>query len=222
MVITMRKLFDEQLKELNIEMIKMAGQVETAIAGAAEALIKNDIPLAQQVMGGDEIVDDMEKKIEHLCLKLLLQQQPVATDLRRVSTALKMTTDLERIGDQAADIAELTLKLGNTDNIHIPQMAKAVIRMVTESINAYVNNDEKLANEVISEDDRVDELFVKIRDELIEMAADSREKGKKVGEQAIDLLMIAKYFERIGDHAVNIAEWVIFSVTGVHKNAKII
>lgn len=218
----MRKLFDEQLKELNIEMIKMAGQVETAIAGAAEALIKNDITLAKQVMGGDEIVDDMEKKIEHLCLKLLLQQQPVATDLRRVSTALKMTTDLERIGDQAADIAELTLKIGKTDNVHIPQMAKAVIRMVTDSINAYVNSDENLANDVMAEDDRVDELFVKIRDELIEMAADSREKGKQVGEQAIDLLMVAKYLERIGDHAVNIAEWVIFSVTGVHKNAKII
>lgn len=218
----MRKLFDEQLKELNIEMIKMAGQVETAIAGAAEALIKNDITLAKQVMGGDEIVDDMEKKIEHLCLKLLLQQQPVATDLRRVSTALKMTTDLERIGDQAADIAELTLKIGKTDNVHIPQMAKAVIRMVTDSINAYVNSDEKLANDVMAEDDRVDELFVKIRDELIEMAADSREKGKQVGEQAIDLLMVAKYLERIGDHAVNIAEWVIFSVTGVHKNSKII
>lgn len=218
----MRKLFDEQLKELNIEMIKMAGQVETAIAGAAEALIKNDITLAKQVMGGDEIVDDMEKKIEHLCLKLLLQQQPVATDLRRVSTALKMTTDLERIGDQAADIAELTLKIGKTDNVHIPQMAKAVIRMVTDSINAYVNSDENLANDVIAEDDRVDELFVKIRDELIEMAADSREKGKQVGEQAIDLLMVAKYLERIGDHAVNIAEWVIFSVTGVHKNSKII
>ncbi|MCI7351916.1 MAG: phosphate signaling complex protein PhoU [Ruminococcus sp.] len=218
----MRKLFDEQLKELNIEMIKMAGQVETAIAGAAEALIKNDITLAKQVMGGDEIVDDMEKKIEHLCLKLLLQQQPVATDLRRVSTALKMTTDLERIGDQAADIAELTLKIGKTDNVHIPQMAKAVIRMVTDSINAYVNSDENLANDVIAEDDRVDELFVKIRDELIEMAADSRENGKQVGEQAIDLLMVAKYLERIGDHAVNIAEWVIFSVTGVHKNSKII
>lgn len=218
----MRKLFDEQLKELNIEMIKMAGQVETAIAGAAEALIKNDITLAKQVMGGDEIVDDMEKKIEHLCLKLLLQQQPVATDLRRVSTALKMTTDLERIGDQAVDIAELTLKIGKTDNVHIPQMAKAVIRMVTDSINAYVNSDEKLANDVMAEDDRVDKLFVKIRDELIEMAADSREKGKQVGEQAIDLLMVAKYLERIGDHAVNIAEWVIFSVTGVHKNAKII
>lgn len=218
----MRKLFDEQLKELNIEMIKMAGQVETAIAGAAEALIKNDITLAKQVMGGDEIVDDMEKKIEHLCLKLLLQQQPVATDLRRVSTALKMTTDLERIGDQAVDIAELTLKIGKTDNVHIPQMAKAVIRMVTDSINAYVNSDENLANDVMAEDDRVDELFVKIRDELIEMAADSREKGKQVGEQAIDLLMVAKYLERIGDHAVNIAEWVIFSVTGVHKNAKII
>ena len=218
----MRKLFDEQLKELNIEMIKMAGQVETAIAGAAEALIKNDISLAKQVMGGDEIVDDMEKKIEHLCLKLLLQQQPVATDLRRVSTALKMTTDLERIGDQAVDIAELTLKIGRTDNVHIPQMAKAVIRMVTDSINAYVNSDEKLANDVMAEDDRVDELFVKIRDELIKMAADSREKGKQVGEQAIDLLMVAKYLERIGDHAVNIAEWVIFSVTGVHKNAKII
>lgn len=218
----MRKLFDEQLKELNIEMIKMAGQVETAIAGAAEALIKNDIFLAKQVMGGDETVDDMEKKIEHLCLKLLLQQQPVATDLRRVSTALKMTTDLERIGDQAVDIAELTLKIGRTDNVHIPQMAKAVIRMVTDSINAYVNSDEKLANDVMAEDDRVDELFGKIRDELIEMAADSREKGKQVGEQAIDLLMVAKYLERIGDHAVNIAEWVIFSVTGVHKNAKII
>lgn len=218
----MRKLFDEQLKELNIEMIKMAGQVETAIAGASEALIKNDITLAKQVMGGDEIVDDMEKKIEHLCLKLLLQQQPVATDLRRVSTALKMTTDLERIGDQAVDIAELTLKIGKTDNVHIPQMAKAVIRMVTDSINAYVNSDEKLANDVMAEDDRVDKLFVKIRDELIEMAADSREKGKQVGEQAIDLLMVAKYLERIGDHAVNIAEWVIFSVTGVHKNAKII
>ncbi len=218
----MRKMFDEQLKELNMEMIKMAGLVETAIARSAEALIKHDMELARQMMAYDEAIDDMEKKIEHLCLKLLLQQQPVAKDLRRVSTALKMITDLERIGDQSADISDLTIKMGDAENELIPQMAKATIKMVTDSINAYVNNDEELANAVIAEDDHVDELFVKIRDELIDMAADSRESGKRVGEQAIDMLMIAKYFERIGDHAVNIAEWVIFSITGVHKNAKII
>lgn len=218
----MRKMFDEQLKELNMEMIKMAGLVETAIACSAEALIKHDLELARQMMAYDEAIDDMEKKIEHLCLKLLLQQQPVAKDLRRVSTALKMITDLERIGDQSADISDLTIKMGDAENELIPQMAKATIKMVTDSINAYVNNDEELANAVIAEDDHVDELFVKIRDELIDMAADSRERGKRVGEQAIDMLMIAKYFERIGDHAVNIAEWVIFSITGVHKNAKII
>ena len=203
-------------------MIKMAGLVETAIARSAEALIKHDMELARQMMAYDEAIDDMEKKIEHLCLKLLLQQQPVAKDLRRVSTALKMITDLERIGDQSADISDLTIKMGDAENELIPQMAKATIKMVTDSINAYVNNDEELANAVIAEDDHVDELFVKIRDELIDMAADSRESGKRVGEQAIDMLMIAKYFERIGDHAVNIAEWVIFSITGVHKNAKII
>mgnify|MGYP004549609963 FL=1 len=218
----MRKMFDEQLKELNMEMIKMAGLVETAIARSAEALIKHDMELARQMMAYDEAIDDMEKRIEHLCLKLLLQQQPVAKDLRRVSTALKMITDLERIGDQSADISDLTIKMGDAENELIPQMAKATIKMVTDSINAYVNNDEELANAVIAEDDHVDELFVKIRDELIDMAADSRESGKRVGEQAIDMLMIAKYFERIGDHAVNIAEWVIFSITGVHKNAKII
>jgi len=218
----MRKMFDEQLKELNMEMIKMAGLVETAIARSAEALIKHDLELARQMMAYDEAIDDMEKKIEHLCLKLLLQQQPVAKDLRRVSTALKMITDLERIGDQSADISDLTIKMGDAENELIPQMAKATIKMVTDSINAYVNNDEELANAVIAEDDHVDELFVKIRDELIDMAAESRESGKRVGEQAIDMLMIAKYFERIGDHAVNIAEWVIFSITGVHKNAKII
>ena len=218
----MRKMFDEQLKELNMEMIKMAGLVETAIARSAEALIKHDLELARQMMAYDEAIDDMEKKIEHLCLKLLLQQQPVAKDLRRVSTALKMITDLERIGDQSADISDLTIKMGDAENELIPQMAKATIKMVTDSINAYVNNDEELANAVIAEDDHVDELFVKIRDELIDMAADSRESGKRVGEQAIDMLMIAKYFERIGDHAVTIADWVIFSITGVHKNAKII
>ena len=218
----MRKMFDEQLKELNMEMIKMAGLVETAIARSAKALIKHDMELARQMMAYDEAIDDMEKKIEHLCLKLLLQQQPVAKDLRRVSTALKMITDLERIGDQSADISDLTIKMGDAENELIPQMAKATIKMVTDSINAYVNNDEELANAVIAEDDHVDELFVKIRDELIDMAADSRESDKRVGEQAIDMLMIAKYFERIGDHAVNIAEWVIFSITGVHKNAKII
>ena len=218
----MRKMFDEQLKELNMEMIKMAGLVETPIARSAETLIKHDMELARQMMAYDEAIDDMEKKIEHLCLKLLLQQQPVAKDLRRVSTALKMITDLERIGDQSADISDLTIKMGDAENELIPQMAKATIKMVTDSINAYVNNDEELANAVIAEDDHVDELFVKIRDELIDMAADSRESGKRVGEQAIDMLMIAKYFERIGDHAVNIAEWVIFSITGVHKNAKII
>lgn len=218
----MRKMFDEQLKELNMEMIKMAGLVETAIARSAEALIKHDMELARQMMAYDEAIDDMEKKIEHLCLKLLLRQQPVAKDLRRVSTALKMITDLERIGDQSADISDLTIKMGDAENELIPQMAKATIKMVTDSINAYVNNDEELANAVIAEDDHVDELFVKIRNELIDMAADSRESGKRVGEQAIDMLMIAKYFERIGDHAVNIAEWVIFSITGVHKNAKII
>ena len=140
----MRKMFDEQLKELNMEMIKMAGLVETAIARSAEALIKHDMELARQMMAYDEAIDDMEKKIEHLCLKLLLQQQPVAKDLRRVSTALKMITDLERIGDQSADISDLTIKMGDAENELIPQMAKATIKMVTDSINAYVNNDEEL------------------------------------------------------------------------------
>ena len=213
----MRNRFDRQLEELNNELIEMGTMIEKAIETAAKALISQDSELAKTVIEGDEQVDRQERIIENLCLKLLLQQQPVAKDLRLISSALKMITDMERIGDQAADISELTIMLSEAKYIkkleHIQQMAKETMVMLVESIDAFVNKDMLKAQSVIDADDKVDELFAEVKKELIKLI----HEDINCGEQASDLLMIAKYFERIGDHTTNIAEWVIFSITGEHK-----
>ena len=213
----MRNRFDRQLEELNEMLIHMGELCETAIEEATGALEGHDIARAKAVITADSEIDQMEKEIENLCLKLLLQQQPVARDLRLISAALKMITDMERIGDHAADISEITIHLSNEKYIkkleHISQMAKETTIMVVKSINAFVSKNLDMAKEVIESDDVVDDLIDKVKNELIELI----NKDTKNGEQATDLLMIAKYFERIGDHATNIAEWVIFSITGEHK-----
>jgi len=212
----MRSHFDEQLTKLDDMLIEMGALIEKAIGLALDALEKQDTVLAKQAVDFDKEVDLMEKDIEALCLKLLLQQQPVAKDLRLISAALKMITDMERIGDQAADISEITLLLADTPYItkleHIPQMAAATAKMVTQSIDAFVNKNLNLAQAVIESDDVVDGLFCTVKDDLIGLIRGNDANG----EQAIDLLMIAKYLERIGDHAVNIAGWVVFSITGKH------
>lgn len=218
----MRSRFDRELDSLNNELIEMGALVENAIENATLALLNRDGERARAAIQYDMPVDEKEKDIERRCLKLLLQQQPVATDLRLISTALKMITDMERIGDQAADISEITLRLLNEQDLkhleHIQQMAQATIRMVRESIDAFVNRDLALAQAVENYDDVVDDLFSHVKNDLIDLIrADAA-----YGEQAVDLLMIAKYFERIGDHATNIAEWVEFSLTGKHKNERIL
>jgi len=208
----MRKRFDQQLEELNQEMQQMGTMVEDSIQKAIEALLKQDEELAQSVMDGDALVDQKQKAIESICFTLLMQQQPVASDLRVISAALKMVTDMERIGDHAADISEMTLHLSKEPYIknldHIRQMASETKWMLIQSIEAYVEKDVKKATSVIAHDDIVDELFADTKKELIELI----HQDKNNGEQATDLLMVAKYFERIGDHATNLAEWVIFSI----------
>ena len=212
----MRSRFDEQLALLNKELIEMGALCEEAISLAAQALSPANRSLAQKIAPVDGEIDQKERGIESLCLKLLLQQQPVARDLRLISAALKMITDMERIGDQAEDIAEIiTFLNGRTaeSDALLREMARATIKMVTESVDAFVKHDIILAEKVISYDDTVDNYFEQVKDGLIARIADNPDDG----EYDLDLLMIAKYFERIGDHAVNIAEWVMFSVTGVHK-----
>lgn len=214
----MRNKFEEQLLVLNNMLIEMGGLIETAISLATQALKNQDVEIAKKAIDFDGDIDQKEKDIEALCLKLLLQQQPVAKDLRLISAALKMITDMERIGDQSADISEITIMLAGTPYIkkleHIPQMAAATVKMVTESIDAFVKRDLDLAYAVIEYDDVVDDLFNIIKFNLIELIRTDSANGG----QAIDLMMIAKYFERIGDHATNIAEWVVFSITGRHDN----
>ncbi len=213
----MRTRFDAELEKLNLELIKMGSLIETSIEASAKALMHQDLEQIKKVKELEVEIDEMEKTIESHCLKLLLRQQPVASDLRIIGTALKMITDMERIGDNAEDIAEISGYMVNQkfikDLVHIPQMADATIGMVKRSVDAFVGKDKELALEVCREDDKVDELFRIIKKELIEKIQEKEENG----EQALDLLMIAKYFERIGDHAENIAEWVIFSITGEHK-----
>ena len=212
----MRSKFDEQLALLNKEMIEMGALCEEAIAMTAKALSEGDLSLAAKVAPISSEIDHKERDIESRCLKLLLQQQPVARDLRQISAALKMITDMERIGDQAEDIAEIITCLnGRTANesAHIHDMAKETIKMVTKSVDAFVSQDVELAKSVIGLDDTVDNYFISAKNKLIEIIA----ANPTDGEYALDLLMITKYFERIGDLAVNIAEWVIFSVTGIHK-----
>jgi len=212
----MRNRFDEQLALLKKELIEMGALCEEVIAKASEALTRGDVALAAKVAPLDGQIDRKEHDIEALCLRLLLQQQPVARDLRKISAALKMITDMERIGDQAEDIAEIVTFLkgrtGQNDDL-LREMARSTIKMVTESVDAFVKHDIMLAEKVVAYDDVVDNYFEQVKDELIARIAENPDDG----EYALDLLMIAKYFERIGDHAVNIAEWVIFSVTGVHK-----
>lgn len=211
----MRSRFDEQLAQLERELIEMGALCEESIALAAKSL--GDGRLARQVAPLDTEIDRKERDIESLCLKLLLQQQPVARDLRQISAALKMITDMERIGDQAEDIAEIIAFLEDRqaeNDAVFREMARAVIQMVTESVDAYVKCDIILAKKVIADDDYVDDCFARIKQSLISRIAAAPTEG----EYALDLLMIAKYYERIGDHATNIAEWVIYSVTGVHKD----
>lgn len=212
----MRSRLDEQLALLNHEMIEMGALCEEVIAMATSALTNGDTQLAAQVRPRGKEIDRKERDIETLCMKLLLQQQPVARDLRQISTALKMITDMERIGDQAEDIAEIIAFLhGRTSeqHTHLKEMAAATIKMVTDSVDAYVKKDIALAGAVIDYDDVVDDIFLQVKNQLIALiAADPMD-----GEYALDLLMIAKYLERIGDHATNLAEWVIYAVTGVHN-----
>ena len=212
----MRSRFDEQLALLNKEMIEMGALCEKVISLAVDALENGDSEAASKVSPFDSEIDEKEQTIEALCLKLLLQQQPVARDLRQISAALKMITDMERIGDQAEDIAEIITFLGGrgdeSDGL-LENMAQSVIKMVTQSIDAYVKCDTILAMDVINQDDTVDAYFDEVKKKLISRIANDPSDG----EYILDLLMIAKYFERIGDHATNLAEWVIFSVTGEHK-----
>ena len=212
----MRNRFDEQLYQLNREIIEMGAMCEEAIAAAAKALSNGDLELAEQVRTNSGAIDQMERDIESRCMKLLLHQQPVARDLRLISAALKMITDMERIGDQAEDIAEIVTFLnGHTmEGMElIEEMARATIEMVTSSVDAFVKKDVELAEKVIAKDDIVDDYFSKVKCGIITLIA----KNHADGEFALDLLTISKYFERIGDHATNIAEWVIYSVTGTHK-----
>lgn len=209
----MRSRFDEQLSILNKRMIEMSAICEDLIAKASQALVEGDIALARQVTEDGEGIDRSAHEIESLCVKLLLQQQPVARDLRQISAALKMVTDVQRIGDQAEDIAEIIpfLQGQNLEGCDlICKMSEATIQMVSQSIDAFVKKDVALARDVIEQDDTVDEFFLEMKKLLISMIADDPGRG----EFALDLLMICKYFERIGDHAVNIAQWVIYSVTG--------
>ncbi len=209
----MRSRFDQQLAQLKKDLITMGSLCEEAIALVSKSLYEGNMELAKKVFPLDLEVDRMERDIESLCLKLLLQQQPVAKDLRQISAALKMITDMERIGDQAEDIAEIITFLNGRsapEGIRIYEMANAIIKMVTDSVDAYVKKDTELAKSVIAYDDVVDECFNSVKNSLIGIISQNPDDG----EYAIDFLMIAKYFEKIGDHAVNIAEWVLFSITG--------
>ncbi|MBR6531061.1 MAG: phosphate signaling complex protein PhoU [Clostridia bacterium] len=212
----MRSRFDEQLSLLNKKMIEMGALCEELIARVAKALLSGDIESTRQAKVQGNEIDQMERELESICLKLLLQQQPVARDLRVISAALKMITDMERIGDQAEDIAEIIPFLGGRTGAEFEDfklMAETACEMVTDSIDAYVNQDTELAKAVAEKDDIIDNAFRRMKSTLIKMIGETGADG----EYAIDLLMIAKYFERIGDHATNIAEWVEFSVTGIHK-----
>ncbi len=211
----MRTRFDQQLELLNQELTQMGALCEYAISVAAKAFLDNDKSLLPAVFSADSEIDQKERDIESLCLKLLLQQQPVAKDLRVISSAMKMISDMERIGDQASDIAEITRHLGELDinsRLHIGDMARSTIKMVTDSVAAFVRKDLVAARAVIEYDDVVDELFDKVKSELVELLRDD----SAASSLCLDMLMIAKYFERIGDHATNIAEWVEFSITGEH------
>lgn len=211
----MRNKFDKQLSQLNIELVTMGALCEEAITGAVKYLTDHNENHKNTCLDADRQIDKKERDIETLCIKLILQQQPVAKDLRVVSAALKMISDMERIGDQASDIVEIApyvVKKGTLGETHIREMAEATTKMVSESMESFVKMNLDIAYRVIEHDDLVDRLFDKVKHELIESIA----AGHSDAEALLDLLMIAKYFERIGDHAENIAGWVIYSITGEH------
>ncbi|RCX17544.1 PhoU-like phosphate uptake regulator [Anaerobacterium chartisolvens] len=213
-----RHFFDRGLEELHLELIKMGSMVEESIENSILALKKQDISLAKKVFKNDDIIDELERKIERICLNLIATQQPLAKDLRTISTALKIITDMERIADHSADISEITIRMANEKYIKplidLPKMAELAKNMVNKSIDAYIKQDVDLAQAVCDSDDDVDSLFSKITLELINLMKNNPETV----EQAIDLMLIAKYLERMADHATNIGEWVVFNVTGEHEH----
>ncbi len=214
----MRSKFDEQLNQLNEEMMRMGTMIEDSIEKAIDALVNQNVALAEEIMAKDEEIDRQQKKIESICFNLLMQQQPVARDLRTISAAMKMVTDMERIGDHAADISEITVMLGNQPYPFtldlIKKMATETVIMLIRSIEAYVEKDIEKAQSVIKHDDVIDALFDEVKQKLIMLIHEAPDNG----EQATDFLMIAKYFERIGDHATNISEWVIFAFGAQTEN----
>ena len=216
----MRERFDKQLTELNHQLIEMGALVENAIAMGTKSLMDYDLKLAEETIDNDKVINEREREIERICMKLLLRQQPMAKDLRFISSALKIITDMERIGDHAADICEIVLSMkGPVTDIrreHLQEMAEVTTRMVNMSIDSYVKMDLGLANQVIAMDDQVDKLFLTMRDDLVSLIHESRQNG----EEALDLYMVSKYFEKIGDHAVNIAKWVVFSISGKRSRKK--
>lgn len=212
-----RRQFEEELTELKTELVKMCRLTENMIETAIKALLDRDPKLGKSVSAMDKQVDEFEMDIEKKCMRILLRQQPVAKDFREVSTALKMITDIERFGDQAADIGDIVYTFQGAPYIkrlnRIAEMGQLAIRMVSESVNSFIQNNEALADEVVSLDDRMDDLFLTVKADLIELIR----KDSQNGDQAIELMMIAKYLERIGDHAVNVAEWTKYHETGVHQ-----
>lgn len=212
----MRNKFDSQLEKLNLELITMGALCEDAISASVKGFLDDDDALCQKAVETEDEINRKERDIESICMKLLLEQQPVARDLRVISSALKMISDMERIGDQAYDIAEIAKFIKNSNvksKIHIKDMAAAATEMVTDSVDSFVKKDVELARAVMAYDDKVDNLFNCVKDELVQLITEDKANG----EFCIDLLMIAKYLERIGDHAVNIAEWVEYSITGTHR-----
>lgn len=211
----MRTQYDEELKKLHHALVEMGAMIESAISGAISALEERNEKRAREIIAYDEKINRQEKLLEEMCIRLLLLQQPVAGDLRKISTTLKLITDMERIGDHAADISEIVLMLPKGATIggeHLREMAHQTSDMLLKSVGAYVGMNEKLARSVIAQDDVVDRLFEMVRKDVIDCILDDPANG----EAASDWLMIAKYFERIGDHATNIAEWTIFAITGKH------
>ena len=214
---SIRKVFEEELAELKTELVEMCYLTEQMIGDAITALVNRDRELGKSIGDMDKRVDEYERAIEKKCMRILLKQQPVAKDFRVVSTALKMITDIERFGDQAADIGDLVSTMPGETYIkkltHITAMGDLALKMVRDSVNSFINNDEPLADEVIRLDDEMDELFLTVKNELIELIKVDANNG----DQAIELMMVAKYLERIGDHAVNVAEWTKYNETGVHQ-----
>ena len=213
---SVRKIFEEELANLKTELVEMCRLTEQMIDNAILALVNRDRELGKSIGEMDKRVDEYEMNIEKRCMRILLKQQPVAKDFREVSTALKMITDIERFGDQASDIGDLVYTMPGEKYIkklhHITTMGNLAVKMVRESVNSFINNDEHLADEVIKLDDEMDDLFITVKNELIELI---RKDGNN-GDQAIELMMVAKYLERIGDHAVNVCEWTKYNETGVH------